>query len=260
MSDEKNIDYLERAGKTKLAYIYTPPAKDREDEPCVVFCGGFRSDMMGTKAEFLEAQCKEEGRAFLRLDYSGHGYSGGQFETGTVGSWRDDVVAVLDHLGLDNVLLVGSSMGGWIAMLIARDMPERVAGLVGVAAAPDFTEDLYHNRLIDEQRKTMQEEGKVEIPNEYSDEPYVFTKALIDDGKYNLLLHDDHPVQLSCPVHLLQGKLDEDVPWQRASEIKSRVEAPSLEVTYIPDGDHRLSRDEDLALLWKTVNAVCAAR
>lgn len=226
--------------------------------PVVVFCGGFKSDMMGTKAAFLEAQCRNAGRGFLRMDYSGHGHSDGAFEDGTISSWAGDVRDVLEHLTLEQFVIVGSSMGGWIGFLIARMMGDKMGALIGIAAAPDFTDDLYYNRLNDEQRAVIDRDGRIEIPNDYSDEPYIFTKALIDDGRDNFVLGQSELLRYGFPIHLIQGKLDEDVPWQRAEEIRDAVSQPIVEITFVEDGDHRLSRDQDLSLIWDIILKVTA--
>ncbi len=253
MSNIRNIQYLQRVEKPRLAYIYSLPEETNSNKPTIVFCGGFKSDMMGTKAEFLEKQCHATGYAFLRLDYSGHGHSGGKFEDGTIGIWAEDVRDILKYLKLEKFILVGSSMGGWIGFLLARMMEEKIAGLVGIAAAPDFTDDLYHNRLNDQQRAMLDCEGKIEIPNDYSDEPYIFTKALIEDGRNNFILGQNKALHYNFPIHLIQGKLDNDVPWQRAEEICKAIVEPSTQITFIEDGDHSLSRDQDLALIWSII-------
>lgn len=236
------MQYLNRKDKPDLAYVYT-----EGKGPMVVFCGGYASDMQGTKATYFEEQCKVRGQAYLRLDYSGHGQSGGAFENGTIGIWKQDALDVLDHVGQRPVVLIGSSMGGWVSLLIAKERPDLVQALIGIAAAPDFTIDLYENRLNDAERREMEENGLVRQANEYSDEPYIYTKALIEDGKDNLLLNE--PLNLKAPVHLFQGKLDDDVPWQTALKIKEAVTGDQVHITLIEDGDHRLSRDQDLALI-----------
>ncbi|MCY4480257.1 MAG: alpha/beta hydrolase [Rhodospirillales bacterium] len=225
--------------------------------PGVMFCGGFMSDMTGTKATALEAHCRSTGRAFVRFDYSGHGQSGGAFRDGTIGAWRDDALAVLDRVASGPQILVGSSMGGWIVLLIALARPERVAGLVGVAAAPDFTEDLIWSTLDDEGRRTLTESGEIVMPCDYGDDPYPITMSLIEEGRDHLLLRA--PIALDRPIHLLQGMRDEDVPWRTALTIAELVESERVTVELVKDGDHRLSRDEDLARLCAAVDAVANA-
>ena len=246
-----------------------PPLLEREDRdtiayrvmagstPGVMFCGGFMSDMTGTKATALEAHCRRTGRAFVRFDYSGHGASGGAFRDGTIGAWRDDALAVLDCVASGPQVLVGSSMGGWIVLLLALARPESVAGLVGVAAAPDFTEDLIWSTLDDEGRRTLAETGEFVMPCDYGEDPYPITMGLIEEGRDHLLLGG--PIALRCPIHLLQGMCDEDVPWRTALRVAEQVESDSVVVELIKDGDHRLSRDEDLARLTAAVEEIARA-
>jgi pimeloyl-ACP methyl ester carboxylesterase len=222
--------------------------------PGVVFLTGFRSDMTGGKATMLEDFCRRRGQAFLRFDYTGHGESSGRFEDGTIGSWTEDAVAALDELTQGPQILVGSSMGGWIMLLAALARPKRVAGLVGIAAAPDFTEDLLEHDLTPEQRKVMARDGVVYVDSEYDPEPTPFTKALIEEGREHLLLRRRIP--LDCPVRLLHGMRDPDVPWQTSLRIQQMLAAEDVEVTLVKDGDHRLSRDHDLARLAHTVDVL----
>lgn len=237
------VSYLRREGKPALAYNLTKCR--RMDLPMVVFLHGFKSDMSGTKALFLEQRCQERGQGFLRFDVSGHGLSEGAFEEGTISVWREDALALIDHLTRGKIILVGSSMGGWLALLLGRARPERIAGLIGLAAAPDFTDEIY-KALTEEQRAALDETGLVRVPNEYSDEPYIFTKALIEDGQKHFLL-DGKARGYPFLVHLIQGKLDRSVPWQKAMAIRDMIESDHpVEVTLIDEGDHRLSRPEDL--------------
>lgn len=224
--------------------------------PGVLFLGGFMSDMTGIKATTLEGHCLETGRAFLRFDYSGHGQSDGRFEDGTIGSWLDDALAVLDELTGGPQILVGSSMGGWIAHLLARSRPERVCALIGVAAAPDFTEDLLEQGFDPATRAKLEREGVVYLPSDYGDRPYPITRALIEDGRRHLLLRA--PIPVHCPVQLIQGMRDPDVPWQVALRLAERLESETVAVTLIKDGDHRLSRPEDLARLCAAVDAMAS--
>lgn len=243
-----SIEYLERPGKPRIAYRKQEAAAAGAALPCVLFCGGFRSDMEGTKANFLAEKCAQRAQAYVRFDYSGHGASSGDFEQGTIGSWTEDTLAVLDRLTTGPVVIVGSSMGGWIALLAALARPERVKGIVGIAAAPDFTREIWEEQLDEKARAMMQAQGYIDVPSEYSATPYRITKALIEDGNARCLLEDGIP--LAIPVRLLQGMQDSDVPWQKAYRIKNAMENPDLaEVLLIESGDHRLSRPEDLALL-----------
>jgi pimeloyl-ACP methyl ester carboxylesterase len=221
--------------------------------PTVVFLPGYRSDMNGEKATALAGFCAERGQAMLRLDYSGHGISGGRFEDGTIGRWCDDALAVLDRQSEGSVVLVGSSMGGWIALHVALARKERIAGLVGIAAAPDFTETLMWQAMTFEQRATLMRDGVLVVPSQYSD-PYPITRALIEDGRERLLL--SNPIAIDCPVRLLHGQCDPDVPWEVALRIAEQVTSQDILVTLVKDGDHRLSRPQDLGLLQRTLAAL----
>ena len=255
MSNTPLPQYLERTGAPRLAYLYNAPTKT--DVPTIVFCGGFKSDMRGTKACYLMQQCIKYGYGCLRFDYSGHGESGGEFAQGTIGQWAQDAKDMVAHLALKNMILIGSSMGGWISLIIGQDIPDKIKAMIGIAAAPDFTDELFYKRLDRQQRQIIMTEGKIEIPNNYSDEPYIFTKALIEEGRKNFVLdsNKETDIRFGFPIHLLQGKLDIDVPWQRAEEIKQAVSQPKVQITYIEDGDHSLSCDSDLELLWNIVES-----
>ncbi len=207
--------------------------------------------MAGTKATFLDDVCAARELPYVRFDYSGHGLSSGRFEDGTIGAWAEDAIAVIDHVADGRLILVGSSMGGWIMLLAALARPERVAGLVGLAPAPDFTETLIWNRLPDEQRDRLTRTGRLETPSDYSDEPTVITRALIEEGRRHLLL--SAPIGIRCPVRLLHGMADPDVPHQLSLDLAERIIGNDVRVTLIKDGDHRLSREEDLALLGATI-------
>lgn len=221
--------------------------------PGVVFLPGFRSDMQGSKAIFLRDHCAARGQAFLRLDYSGHGASDGRFEDGTIGQWAADALAVFDALTDGPQILVGSSMGGWIAMLIARQRAARLAGLVGIAPAPDFTEALLWPALPAEMRQALTRDGIIHLPSQYG-EPTPVTRALIEDGKRQSVL--SAPIDLPCPVRILQGMADPDVPWRHALRILETLSQGDARVTLIKDGDHRLSRPEDLRLLAETLDSL----
>ena len=218
--------------------------------PCTVFLPGYMSDMEGAKALETEAFCAANGLACLRLDYSGHGASGGDFTDGTIGRWTDDALCLVDRLTNGPLVLVGSSMGGWVALNVALARPERVQGLVGVAAAPDFTEDLMWAAMMPAERAQLQRDGVLPVPSQYGD-PYPVTLALIEDGRRRLLLRG--PVPLRCPVRLLQGMRDADVPWETAMRLADKLEAEDVQVILVKDGDHRLSRASDLALLRRTL-------
>ena len=214
--------------------------------PGVVFLGGFKSDMEGTKALHLEAWARAQGRAFLRFDYSGHGQSSGDFAEGCIGDWAADARAALDGLTEGPQVLVGSSMGGWIALLLARAAPRRIAGLVTIAAAPDFTEDSMWAGFDAGQRRKLMEEGRIALPSEY-DEPYVITRRLIEDGRRNLVLRD--PLHLPFPVRFLQGTADMDVDKSVALRLLDHAEGRDMRLTLVAGADHRFSDPDCLALI-----------
>ncbi|MEL6217182.1 MAG: alpha/beta hydrolase [Pseudomonadota bacterium] len=247
-------DFLERVPDPRIAYHKHEANGDGTSQPGVVFLGGFRSDMTGTKAQYLEDWARARGRAFVRFDYSGHGQSDGRFEDGCIGDWARDAEAVLDVLAPGRQVLVGSSMGGWIALLLARRRPERVAALVAIAAAPDFTEDSMWAAFDAAQRERLEQDGQVALPSEYSDEPYVITRRLIEDGRQNLVLRD--PLALPFPVRLLQGTADADVDVSVALRLIEHIESADARLTLVKDADHRFSGPRELALLTDTLDAL----
>lgn len=218
--------------------------------PTVVFLPGFRSDMNGDKATALAEYCAAHGQALLRFDYSGHGASGGTFEDGTIGRWAADAVAMIDHQSDGPLILVGSSMGGWMALLTALARPQRIAALIGIAAAPDFTEALMWQAMTFQERARLMQDGSVEVPSEYGG-PYPISRALIEDGRTHLLLND--PIAIDCPVRLLHGQQDLDVPWEMSMRIAKQLTSHDVQLVLVKDGDHRLSRPQDLALLTRTL-------
>jgi len=222
--------------------------------PGVVFLGGFRSDMTGTKALFLEEYCRRRERAYVRFDYFAHGESSGDFADGAISRWRDDAIAIIDSLTQGPQVLVGSSMGGWIMVLAALARRERVAALVGIAAAPDFTADLLPKRLSEAQWRALNAAGHIMLPSPYDRAGYLYTKALVEDGNRNLVLRDAIP--LTCPVRLLHGMADESVPWRQSLRLGERLDSADVALTLIKDGDHRLSRDADLAQLARVLDAL----
>jgi pimeloyl-ACP methyl ester carboxylesterase len=251
-----SIKYLERAGAPRLAYCLTEASEKGAQLPALLFCGGYRSDMAGTKALFLEEQCRARGQAFLRFDYRGHGSSDGDFMDGTISRWKEDARAMLGLLAPHPVVIAGSSMGGWIALLLGRDLPQRIAGIVGIAAAPDFTKNLEDEKLTPAQRADMNGRGYIEEPNDYDPQPYVFTRALREDGRANFLL--DGVTELPMKIRLIQGMRDADVPWQTAHRIRAAI-AGDVEVFLVEEGDHRLSRPQDLALIGREAAALSGA-
>jgi pimeloyl-ACP methyl ester carboxylesterase len=248
---DTSVQSLARSGGATIAYH-----RSGGTTPGVIFLGGFRSDMTGTKALFLEDYCRRTGRAYLRFDYFGHGRSSGDFADGTISRWRDDAVAMIDSQTEGKQILVGSSMGGWIMVLAALMRPERIQALVGIAAAPDFTADLLPRRLDRAQQAELELTGRVVLPSDYDPAGYLYTKGLVEDGNRNLVLRGDIP--LACPVRLLHGMADESVPWQQSLKLAERLSGDDVTVTLVKDGDHRLSRDEDLAQLARTIDALVA--
>lgn len=240
------VERLQRPDGNSVAY-----AKTAGTSPTVVFLGGFRSDMTGTKAVALEDWAQRTGRAFLRFDYLGHGQSSGRFEDGTIGRWLDDSLAAIDQLTTGPLVLVGSSMGGWLSLLVARARPQRLVGLVLIAAAPDFTERMLLKGLSAQDRIALERDGRLERPSQYSPEPSVFTWKLIEEGRNHLLL--DKKLTLPCRVRLLHGQSDPDVPWDYSLQISAHLEAPEVITTLIKGGDHRLSTPADIARLIATV-------
>ncbi len=220
--------------------------------PGLIWLGGFNSDMKGTKALALDAWAAERGRACVRFDYSGHGESGGAFIDGTIGRWLEESVAVFERFCRGPQVVIGSSMGGWMALLLAREIARRetsaadLAGLVLIAPAPDFTEQLMWNQFTPEIREEIQTNGVWMRPSPYGDgAPYPITRALIEEGRHHLLLGS--AIEVGCPVRILQGAQDPDVPWQHAFALAHRLPTDDVVLTMIQDGDHRLSRPQDIA-------------
>ncbi len=236
--DGATIAYHRRAGKS----------------PGIVFLGGFMSDMTGTKARRLDAFCAARGQAYLRFDYFAHGASSGDFADATIGRWRGDSLAVLDALTQGPQVLVGSSIGGWLMLLAALARPERVAALIGIAAAPDATETLMWANFSPELRQQILREGAARLPSQYSAEGYLFTRTLIEEGRRHLLMGS--PIPITCPVRLLHGMRDPDVPWQTSLALAEQLASRDIAVTLVKEGDHRLSNESDLALLERTVAAL----
>jgi len=235
-----------RPDGASVACIRTPAAPG-DRRPGVMFCGGFVSDMTGTKATYLEEACRRRGQAYVRFDYLGHGQSSGRFEDGTIGRWAEDAIAVLDAVADGPQVLVGSSMGGWIAVLAAMARPDRIAGLVGVAAAADFTEDLIRAVLDDAARAALARDGVWYRPSDYDEQPQAITQRLLDEGRDHLVLRA--PVPIECPVRLLHGIDDPDVPWRQSLRLAEAIAGGDVRLTLVKNAGHRLSRDQDLALI-----------
>jgi pimeloyl-ACP methyl ester carboxylesterase len=233
--------FLDTASGRRIAHHRTPGAG-----PGVVFLGGFRSDMEGTKALHLEAWAKRTGRAFLRFDYSGHGQSSGAFTEGCISDWAEDARAAIEALTEGPQVLVGSSMGGWISAIIIAEIPQKVAGFVGIATAPDFTEDSMWRDFSAEERRELMEDGQVDLPSDYG-EPYPITRRLIEDGRENLVLR--RPLRMRFPVRLLQGTEDEAVERQVALNLLDHIEGDDVRLTFVKGADHRFSAPENLKLI-----------
>ncbi|MGR3804543.1 alpha/beta fold hydrolase [Marinibacterium profundimaris] len=240
--------YLETAQGRRLAYHRTGG-----EGPMVVFLGGLKSDMEGTKALYLEDWARAQGRAFLRFDYSGHGQSSGVFEEGSIADWHEDTLAAVEALTEGPLVVVGSSMGGWQALLLARAMPARVAGLVTIAAAPDFTEDGYWAGFSDAQKAEIEAGRNVELPSDYM-EPYVVTRKMIEDGLRHLVLRA--PLDLPFPVRMLQGTADTAVSVATAVALLEHATSPDMRLLLVKDADHRFSDDTCLQLIERAVEDV----
>ena len=252
------VSYFTNSKGLKLAYVHIKAGGEGAALPALVFLEGFKSDMDGSKAIFLEETCRERGQEYLRFDYSGHGKSEGVFVEGTIGGWLNDAREMLSFvLDAREVVLVGSSMGGWIALRLLIDSPAdmvRIRGVIGIAAAPDFTRDI-KAQLTPEQLDMLEKEGYAEEPSDY-EEPYIFTQALFDDGEEQCLLDPARPYKIDAALTLLQGKEDDSVYWEKALQIEKAFDGPSTKVIFIDEGDHSLSQPENLILLGKEVEQV----
>ena len=240
------VAFLSRPGGDAIAYHKTAGRS-----PTVLFLTGLRSDMTGGKALALEAMARARGLGFIRFDYRGHGASGGRFEDGTIGAWLADSLEIIDRATTGPLILVGSSLGGWLMLLAARARPARIKVLVGVAPAADFTETLITQRLSPAERERIERDGRLVVPSAYSPEPTIFTRALIEEGRHHLLLGG--PIRFDGPVRLIHGLADPDVPWQTSLRIAERLTSSDVEITLVKDGGHRLSDPPDLARLCRMV-------
>lgn len=219
----------------------------------IVFLGGFASDMTGSKAAHLAGWAAAQNRPFLRFDYSGHGQSSGAFTDGCIGDWANDAVDIITARTSGPQILVGSSMGGWISLLLARDMPHKIAAFIGIAAAPDFTEDSMWAELSPQQKAELATSGAVQIPSDYG-APYTITQNLIEDGRQNLILRS--PLKLPFPVRLLQGTQDTDVPVSVALRLADHASCEDLHLTLVKGADHRFSSPACLDLITQTISAL----
>lgn len=253
MTTADEPEYVEVDG-TRIAF------RRREGAvPGLVWLGGYRSDMKGTKAAALDEWCAGTGRAFLRHDYSGHGESGGRFEDGTISRWLAESLAVFRAHARGRQILVGSSMGGWIALRMVQELQkagegDRVAGLLLIAPAPDFTTELVWPKLTDAQKRDIEEKGFFGEPSAYSDDPYVYTRALFEDGEKNRVLTGI--IDTHCPVTILQGMQDPDVPYAHAMRLVEHLPADDVTLSLVRDGDHRLSRPQDIAMLLRAAEGL----
>lgn len=243
--------YIKDAKGRRLAY-----RKTEGKPPCVIFMGGFMSDMEGTKAAFLEQHCTRRGLGYLRFDYSGHGASEGEVKESTIGGWLGDALTVIDRLSKGPLVLIGSSLGGWIAFLAARARAKRVKGLIGLAPALDFTERLLWENLSSAKRRVLVAEGEISVPSGYDESPYVFTRELIEEGRKHLLLKS--PLKLPMPVRIIHGLKDRDVPHDLSLEIMKRLDSPDFALELVGGAGHRLSEKNDLARLARTLDEVVA--
>jgi pimeloyl-ACP methyl ester carboxylesterase len=243
--------YLETPQGRRIAYH-----KTEGHGPTVVFLGGFMSDMEGSKATYLENWAQARGCSYLRFDYSGHGQSSGAFTDGCIGDWLADARAVIEATTDGPLVLVGSSMGGWMSLLMCRTLPKRVVGLVTIAAAPDFTEDSMWAGFDEVQKQTLETDGVVYLPSDYGD-PYPITKRLIEDGRDNLVMRD--PMPFGFPVRMLQGTEDTAVTRETALRLLDHIEADDMQLTFVKGGDHSLSTPENLALICDAIKSVLSA-
>ena len=250
-------NYLELDDNRRIAYhsLAADPAKTGgKTLPGVVFMGGFRSDMTGTKAVFMEDFCRAQGLSYLRFDYTGHGQSSGDFAEGSIGDWSRDAIDAVDRLTEGPQIIVGSSMGGWVMLNVAVARPDRLHALVGIAPAPDFTEDLMYAAMSEAEREALMRDGRIEQPNDYSDEPYLITRKLIVDGRAHLRLRE--PLRLTCPIRLIHGMRDTDVPYAVSLRLMDHVDSEDVEVTLIKSGDHRLSDASPLNRLSQVIQTL----
>lgn len=249
--DDPSVQFIDVGNgedRRAIAYLHRAPTRNSRG-PMLVWLSGYRSDMLGSKAVAVDDYAAATGLGCLRLDYSGHGQSGGAFRDGTISRWLEESLTVLDHVAPEDVVLIGSSMGGWISLRMAEELRNRssgpeLKGMVLIAPAPDFTSALIEPELTEEQKRSLVTRGYFEEPSEYSPEPNIFTRALLEDGRKNRVM--DGIIETGCPVHILQGMRDADVPYQHALKLLEHLPADDTVLTLVRDGDHRLSRPQDL--------------
>lgn len=249
-----------RTGRARIAYRDIPrnasgPTATNSRSPGILFCGGFHSNMDGGKAAFLSQRCAEAGQGFVRFDYRGHGLSGGRFPDGTIGDWYDDARLIFDTVCQGPQIVVGSSMGGWMALLLARDRPERICGLVLIAPAPDFPQRLMLPQLDEAAKTALKRDGMWYRPSEFEEDPYPITQALIDESRRHEIL-DGPKITVNGRVHILHGTGDEVVPLDHARRVAEHLNTPNVELEIVEGGDHRLSDPPNLDRLWRAVQAV----
>ncbi len=248
MASDANISEIRR-----LAYDQTPG-----EGPGIVFLGGFNSTKEGTKAQHLEAWARRTGRACLRFDYSGHGASQGDFRDGTISAWVQDAAQIIEALTKGRQVIVGSSMGGWIACLLARRMPQKFAGLVTIAAAPDFTENRYWADFSDDLKWKLERDGFVEVESPYDEAPYIITKKLIEDGRKNLVLNE--PLSLPFPTRILHGTSDKAIPVSTAEQLFSHATGPDIRLLLVKGADHRFSAPDCLDIITNAIDEIAPLR
>lgn len=250
MTAASTIKMLETPQQRRIAW----QGAEIDGQPTIVFFPGHGSDMEGTKALATATWADHNGFGMIRFDYSGHGLSSGEFLNGTIGSWKDDCLAVIDQLTRQPLIIVGSSLGGWLMMLVARERRQRIIGLIGIAAAPDFTEDLIWAELTEDQRRTMQQDGRIALPNPYAPEDVIYPYSLITEGRHHLIL--DSCISVDGPVRLLHGMQDEEVPPAVAERLAAAIDAPDLEVIFEEQAGHRFSEPDQIDLLLSCLDAI----
>jgi pimeloyl-ACP methyl ester carboxylesterase len=249
----KNISFMlpspQRLSLPSGDYIAYHQLKGKPNQPGIIFLGGFMSDMTGTKATTLEEFCLQHSYSFIRFDYMGHGQSSGSFTQGTIGLWKENALHVLDHLTVGPQILIGSSMGGWLMLLAALSRPKRIHALIGIASAPDFTENLIWDVMSGAQQAQLLQEGIFDLASDYADRPYPITRQLIEEGRNHLVLQS--PIPIHVPVHLFHGLQDQDVPAIISQKLYDSLLSNDKYFTPVEDGDHRLSSPSDMERIFQ---------